>query len=423
MSQNIVVQKFGGTSVGSPERIRNVAKRVAQARAEGNKVLVVVSAMAGETDRLLGLAHQMSELPDRREIDLLLSSGERISAALLAIALREADCPAVSLTGRQMGLLTDSSHTRARIIQIDGERVRRILKDDQVVVCAGFQGINEHGDVTTLGRGGSDTSAVALAVALQSDVCEIYTDVVGVFTADPRIVPNARKLDRVSFDEMLEMASLGAKVLQIRCVEYAKKYNMPLKVLSSFEEDPGTLICEESPEMEQPVVSGVMCAKEQSKITVKGVPDQPGVAAKVFCPLSDEGLSVDVIIQNVSQEGHTDISFTLPRAHLKEALKVMEKSAREIQATEVTADSSIAKVSIVGAGMRSHAGVAARMFDALSREGINIMMISTSEIRISCILEEKYAELAVRVLHDEFKLGKDSTGESATEAAGDRKAI
>ncbi len=279
------------------------------------------------------------------------------------------------------------------------------------------------GDVTTLGRGGSDTSAVALAVALQSDVCEIYTDVTGVFTADPRIVPNARKLDRVSFDEMLEMASLGAKVLQIRCVEYAKKYNMPIKVRSSFDEDPGTLICEESPEMEQPVVSGVMCAKEQSKITVKGVPDQPGVAAKVFCPLSDQGISVDVIIQNVSQEGHTDISFTLPKVHLNEALRVVEQSAREIQAREVTADSHIAKVSIVGAGMRSHAGVAARMFDSLSREGINIMMISTSEIRISCILEEKYAELAVRVLHDEFKLGDKDSETTSQSAENNKKAM
>ncbi len=423
MSQNIVVQKFGGTSVGSVERIRQVAKRVAATRAEGKKVLVVVSAMAGETDRLLNLAHEMSENPERREIDLLLSSGERISAALLAIALRDIGCPAISVTGRQMGLLTDNSHTRARIIEIDGERVRKFLKDDQVVVCAGFQGINEQGDVTTLGRGGSDTSAVALAVALNSDVCEIYTDVKGVYTTDPRIVPEARKLDMVSFEEMLEMASLGAKVLQIRCVEYANKYKMPIKVRSTFEDDPGTLICEENPDMEQPVVSGVMCAKDQSKITLKGVPDQPGIAAKVFCPLSEQGVSVDVIIQNVSQEGHTDISFTLPKTHLKEAMEVMERSGKEIQAAEVKADSHIAKISIVGAGMRSHAGIAARMFDSLSREGINIMMISTSEIRISCILEEKYAELAVRVLHDEFKLGENSSEKAPQAAESDKKAM
>lgn len=422
MSQNIVVQKFGGTSVGSAERIKRVAERVAATRAEGKKVLVVVSAMAGETDRLLGLAHEMSDNPERREIDLLLSSGERISAALLAIALRSIGCPAVSLTGRQMGLLTDSSHTRARIIEIDGERVRKILKDNQVVVCAGFQGINEQGDVTTLGRGGSDTSAVALAVALNSDVCEIYTDVKGVYTTDPRIVPEARKLDTVSFEEMLEMASLGAKVLQIRCVEYAKKYNMPIKVRSTFDDDPGTLICEENTQMEQPIVSGITCARNQSKITVKGVPDQPGVAAKVFCPLSEQGVSVDVIIQNVSQEGHTDISFTLQKDHLSEAMEIMERSAKQIQAAEVVADSHIAKISIVGAGMRSHAGIAARMFDSLSREGINIMMISTSEIRISCILEEKYAELAVRVLHDEFKLGEDSPAKPQ-EAEDNRKAM
>ncbi len=423
MSQNIVVQKYGGTSVGSAERIKRVAERVAATRAEGKKVLVVVSAMAGETDRLLGLAREMSDNPERREIDLLLSSGERVSAALLAIALRSIGCPAISLTGRQMGLLTDSSHTRARIIEIDGERVRKILKDNQVVVCAGFQGINEHGDVTTLGRGGSDTSAVALAVALNSDVCEIYTDVKGVYTTDPRIVPEARKLDTVSFEEMLEMASLGAKVLQIRCVEYAKKYNMPIKVRSTFDDDPGTLICEENTQMEQPIVSGITCARNQSKITVKGVPDQPGVAAKVFCPLSDRGVSVDVIIQNVSQEGHTDISFTLQKDHLSEAMEIMEQSAKEIQAAEVVADSSIAKISIIGAGMRSHAGIAARMFDSLSKEGINIMMISTSEIRISCILEEKYAELAVRVLHDEFKLGEDSTAKSPQTAEDNRKAM
>ncbi len=422
MSKNLVVQKFGGTSVGTLDRIRKVAERVARTRAEGKQVVVVVSAMAGETDKLLGMARALCESPARRETDLLLSSGERISAALLAIALQAAGCPAISLTGRQMGMLTDSSHTRARIIQIDAERVRRLLRDDHVVVCAGFQGINPEGDVTTLGRGGSDTSAVALAVALESEICEIYTDVKGVYTADPRIVPNARKMSRLSFDEMLELASLGAKVLQIRCVEFAKNYNMPIWVRSTFDEtDPGTLICEESPDMEQPVVSGVTYAKDQSKVTIKGVPDQPGIAAKIFCALADEGISVDVIIQNVSAEGHTDISFTLPAAHIRETMPVMERIAGEVGAREVTSDATIAKVSIVGAGMRSHAGVAARMFRTLSDHNINIQMISTSEIRVSCIIQQKHLEEAVRALHDEFQLGEDARAEPQATAAGERR--
>ena len=408
MSGHLIVQKYGGTSVATLDKIRNVARRVKKSRDAGKDVLVVVSAMAGETDKLLAMAHELSDHPDRREIDLLLSSGERISSALLSIALHSMGCPAVALTGRQMGLLTDGSHTRARIREIKASRALDILKTNHVVVCAGFQGVNEMGDVTTLGRGGSDTSAVALAVALDADLCEIYTDVKGVYTADPRIVPNARKLNMVSFDEMLEMASLGAKVLQIRCVEFANNFNMPIVVRSSFDEtDEGTRIFQENPDMEQPVVSGVMHDKDQSKITVIGVPDQPGIAANIFNALADASISVDMIIQNVSAEGHTDISFTLATTNLKEAMPIMQKKGKEVQAKDVTSDSNISKISVVGAGMRSHSGVAARIFSALSNAGINIMMISTSEIRVSCIIEKTKTEQAVRALHDAFKLDQE----------------
>jgi len=408
MRQNLIVQKYGGTSVANIDRIKSVVQTIMKTRATGKNVLVVVSAMAGETNRLLNLSKQLSDSPDRREIDLLLSSGERISSALLSIALHAAGCPAVSLTGRQMGLVTDNIHTRARIKHIDTARVKKILKDNHVVVCAGFQGISEDGDVTTLGRGGSDTSAVALAVALNAEACEIYTDVKGVYTADPRVVPSARKLDMVSFDEMLEMASLGASVLQVRCVEFAKNFNMPITVRSSYDENnEGTRIDKEDPKMEQPVVSGVMADKNQSKITVKGVPDQPGIAANIFSALADHSLSVDLIIQNISAEGHTDISFTLPTSCLSEALPLMEKIAKKIRAQEVTSDSNIVKVSIVGAGMKSHSGVAAKMFKTLSRESINILMISTSEIRVSCIIRKKQAKLAVQALHEEFDLKND----------------
>ena len=408
MSSNLVVQKYGGTSMGSLEKIRGVAKRIKKSRDAGKDVLVVVSAMAGETDKLLAMAHELSDIPERREIDLLLSSGERISSALLSIALHGMGCPAVALTGRQMGLVTDNTHTRARIKTIDASRATDILKRNHVVVCAGFQGINDLGDVTTLGRGGSDTSAVALAVALHADMCEIYTDVRGVFTADPRMVPNARKLEKVSFEEMLEMASLGAKVLQIRCVEFANNFNMPLVVRSTFdEEDGGTLICQENPDMEQPVVSGVMSDKDQSKVTIKGVPDQPGIAADIFNALADAFISVDMIIQNVSADGHTDISFTLHTTNLQEAMAIMEKKGKEVHAESVSSDSEISKISVVGAGMRSHAGVAARIFNTMSNNSINIMMISTSEIRVSCIIDKKNTELAVRALHDEFKLDEE----------------
>jgi len=414
----LVVQKYGGTSVGSIERIKKVAERITRMRKTGLDIVVVVSAMAGETDKLLDMARQISPNAKRREVDLLLSSGERISSALLSIALDNIGCPSISMTGRQIGLLTDGSHTRARIKEIDTERARRVLKKKHVIVVAGFQGINEHGDVTTLGRGGSDTSAVALAVALNAKQCEIYTDVDGVYTADPNIVPNARKMDRISYDEMLEMASLGAQVLQFRCVEFCKKYNMPLIVKSSLvENSTGTLICEEDTSMEQPVVSGIMSDKNQAKITIKGVPDQPGIASKFFTGLADANLSVDMIIQNVSEEGHTDISFTLTKEDINEALKIVKKLGKIIKAREISSDSDICKVSIVGAGMRSNPGVAAKMFSALSRENINIIMISTSEIRVSCIIDEKYGELAVRVLHNAFNINSEQEKNALNDGA------
>jgi len=404
----LVVQKYGGTSVGSIDRIKNVAERISRMRKTGLDIVVVVSAMAGETDKLLDMARKINLNAKSREIDLLLSSGERISSALLSIALDNIGCPSISMTGRQIGLLTDNSHTRARIKKIDTERARRVLKKKNVIVVAGFQGINEHGDVTTLGRGGSDTSAVALAVALNAERCEIYTDVDGVYTADPNVVPDAKRMDRVSYDEMLEMASLGAKVLQFRCVEFCKKYNMPLVVKSSLvENSTGTLICEEDSSMEQSVVSGIMSDKNQAKITIKGVPDQPGIASKFFTGLADANLSVDMIIQNVSEEGYTDISFTLTKEDINEAIRIVNKLGKIIKAREISSDSDICKVSIVGAGMRSNPGVAAKMFSALSEENINIIMISTSEIRVSCIIDEKYGELAVRVLHKTFNINSE----------------
>ncbi len=405
MSKSLIVQKYGGTSLGTLERIECVADRIVKLRKTGVDIVVVVSAMAGETDKLLKMARSLSKNPARREIDMLLSSGERISSALLTLALQSRGIPALSMTGRQIGLQTDSTHTRARIKSIDAQRARKMLKENHVIVVAGFQGINEEGDVTTLGRGGSDTSAVALAVALGARQCEICTDVDGVYTADPRLVPQARRLDVVSYDEMLEMASLGAKVLQIRCVEFAHKYKMPLLVKSSFKErDKGTLICEEDPKMEQPVVSGIMCDKNQAKITLKEVPDQPGIAANIFEPLASASISVDMIIQNVSEQGHTDLSFTLEREELNEAMVIMKKVAKKIHATHVSSDAKIAKLSIVGAGMRSHAGVAAQIFKTLSAHKINILMISTSEIKVSCIIEQKNSKLAVTALHDIFKL-------------------
>ena len=403
----LVVQKYGGTSVGNIERIKKIAERIARLRKEKIDIVVVVSAMAGETDKLLAMANQISAIGKDRDMDLLLSSGERVSCALLSMALDSIGCPAISMTGRQIGLLTDNSHTKARIKEVYTNRAIKALEDGQVIVVAGFQGINEHGDVTTLGRGGSDTSAAAIAVALKADRCEIYTDVDGVYTADPNVVPNAHKMNRVSYDEMLEMSSLGAKVLQFRCVEFCKNYDMPLIVKSSLVEDSkGTLICKEDSSMEQPIVSGIMNDKNQAKITIKGVPDQPGIASKFFTGLADENLSVDMIIQNVSDESQTDISFTVAKAEINKATKVVQDLGKLIKARDITTDTNICKISIVGAGMRSHPGVAAKMFSTLSKENINIIMISTSEIRVSCIIEEKYGELAVRVLHKVFDMDK-----------------
>jgi len=403
----LIVQKYGGTSVGSPERIQAVAERVIRTRKTGDQVVVVLSAMSGETDRLLALAHRVSPNPDERELDLLLSTGERVTIALLAMALRERGYAARSFTGRQVGIVTDDVHTRARIERVAADRVRDALAEDVIPVVAGFQGINEKSDVTTLGRGGSDTTAVALAAALKADRCDIYTDVDGVYTTDPNIVPTASRLDKISYEEMLEMASLGAKVLQTRSVEFAMKYLVPVRVLSSFTDAPtGTLVTKEDRDMEQVVVSGVTYDRNQAKITLLGVPDRPGIAARLFGGIAKEDIVVDMIIQNISQEGLTDISFTVPRADAKKAMDLVSTLVREIGANDVQLTEDIAKVSIVGVGMRTHSGVAARMFEALAREKINILMISTSEIKVSCVIEAKYAELAVRVLHDAFRLDR-----------------
>ena len=403
----LIVQKYGGTSVGTVERIQKVAEQVAKAKAAGNDLVVVVSAMAGETDRLLKLAHQLSSNPEEREVDMLLSSGERVTSALLALALQEKGFAAQAFTGRQVGIMTDSTHTKARIERITADRVREAVGQGIIPVIAGFQGINEKSDVTTLGRGGSDLTAVALAAALKADRCDIYTDVDGVYTTDPHVVPNARRLDKISYEEMLEMASLGAKVLQARSVEFAANYQVPVRVLSSFSDGAGTLVTKEDRDMEQVVVSGVTYDKNQAKITITGVPDQPGIAARLFGAIAQAGILVDMILQNVSQEGMTDISFTVPKGDAGKAVEIARKIAREIGARDVQLKEDIANVSIVGVGMRTHSGVAARMFAELSKEGINILMISTSEIKISCVIDAKYTELAVRSLHEAFELGKE----------------
>ena len=402
----LIVQKYGGTSVGNPERIKNVAKRVVRTREQGHDVVVVVSAMSGETDKLINLASQVSDNPDPREMDMLLSTGERVTIALLALAIQSLGHKAQSFTGRQAGIVSDNVHTKARIEKISGERVKHALKEGKIAVVAGFQGITESDDVTTLGRGGSDLSAVAVAAALKADVCDIYTDVDGVYTTDPNMVPQARKLDRISYDEMLELASLGAKVLQTRSVEFAKKYNVPVRVLSSFNDNPGTLVTKEDSDMEKVVVSGVAYDKNQVKVTVQGVPDKPGVAAKIFNTISDNNIVVDMIIQNVGEGGLTDMSFTVPKTDAKKINEVMKKIVAEIGAKGVAVKEDIAKVSIVGVGMRSHSGVASKMFTAMAKEGINIMMISTSEIKISIVIDAKYTELAVRVLHETFEMDK-----------------
>ena len=399
----LVVQKYGGTSVGDPDRIRNVARRVVETVKQGHRVAVVVSAMSGETDRLVGLARDLGgDDPDPREFDVIVSTGEQVTIALLAMALQRLGQPARSFTGAQMGMRTDTAHTRARIEGVDTRVLRDTLERGHVAVLAGFQGTDEDGNITTLGRGGSDTSAVAVAAALGADVCEIYTDVEGVYTSDPRIVPRARKLARISYDEMLEMASLGAKVLQIRSVRFAMRYGVPLHVRSSFTDTTGTWVVPEEQVMEQLVVSGVTYNKGEAKIRVRGVRDEPGVAARVFSPLAEQGVVVDMIIQNLSQDGATDLTFTVPRDAFARSLEVTKSTCSALGATAVDGDPGIAKVSIVGLGMKDHAGVATRMFEVLAREGINIQLISTSEIKVSVVIEEKYTELAVRALHDAF---------------------
>jgi aspartate kinase len=407
----LIVQKYGGTSVGSIERIKAVAERVVETKKQGNDVVVIVSAMSGETDKLLGLAEQVSQNPDGREMDLLLSSGERVSAALTAIAISEKGCKAMSFTGRQSGIITNETHTSAKIEKITADRVKRAIRKGFVPVIAGFQGVTETSDVTTLGRGGSDLTAVALAAALKADLCEIYTDVDGVYTTDPSIVREAKKLLKISYDEMLELASLGAKVLQARSVEFAKKYEVPLVVRSSFNNNPGTLVVKEDKDMEKVAVSGIAHDKNQSKITAIGVHDKPGVAAKLFKTIADADIIVDMIVQNVSSDGKsTDISFTVPRSDSKKAMKITTEIVSEIGSKEVKMREDIAKVSIIGVGMRTHSGVAAKMFETLAKHNVNIMMISTSEIKISCIIDAKYSELAVRILHDAFDLGEGKKG-------------
>ena len=403
----LIVQKFGGTSVGSVERIEQVADKVKKFRDAGDDLVVVLSAMSGETNRLIDLAKAISgdQQPLPRELDVIVSTGEQVTIALLAMALNKRGVPAVSYTGSQVRILTDSAHTKARILQIDDQKIRTDLKAGRVVVVAGFQGVDEHGNITTLGRGGSDTTGVALAAALKADECQIYTDVDGVYTTDPRVVPVAQRLDKITFEEMLEMASLGSKVLQIRAVEFAGKYNVPLRVLHSFKEGPGTLITIDEEEfMEQPIISGIAFNRDEAKLTIRGVPDTPGVAFKILGPVSDANVEVDMIVQNVSHDNTTDFTFTVHRNEYDAALRILQNTASEIGAREVVGDTKIAKVSIVGVGMRSHAGVASRMFGALAKEGINIQMISTSEIKVSVVLEEKYLELAVRALHTAFEL-------------------
>ncbi len=402
---SLVVQKYGGTSVGSIERIKDVAAKIVAAKRAGRDLVVVVSAMAGETNRLVALAHQIAEMPDEREKDVLLASGEQVSVALLSLALKDMGQPARSYLGHQVRIETDKAYGRARILSIDSTKIVQSLKAGEVVVVAGFQGVDEDDNITTLGRGGSDTSAVALAAFLNAEACEIYTDVEGVFTADPAICPSARKLKRISYDEMIELASTGAKVLEIRSVEFAKKYSVPVQVRSTFSDAEGTWLVDEEESMTDVLVSGVACDKNEAKITIVRVPDRPGLAAQIFGPIADANIVVDMIIQNASEDGTTDMTFTVPKADCKKAVAIVETCLPAVHAQGIKVDTEIAKVSVVGVGMRTHAGVAAKMFKALADEGINIEMISTSEIKISVVIDAKYAELAVRVLHDAF-IGK-----------------
>jgi len=410
----LIVQKFGGTSVGTVDRIENVAERIGKFRAHGDDIVVVVSAMSGETNRLVKLAHSIDEKPQAREYDVLLSTGEQVTIALLSMALNKRGIPARSYTGTQVHILTDSTHNKARILSIEEKKMRADLDEGKVIVVAGFQGVDEHGNITTLGRGGSDTTAVALAAALKADECQIYTDVDGVYTTDPRVVPEARRLEKITFEEMLEMASLGSKVLQIRAVEFAGKYNVPLRVLSSFDEpyfegegndgSNGTLITYEEDEMEQALISGIAFNRDEAKLTILGVPDKPGVAYSILGPIGDSNVEIDMIIQNISADGTTDFTFTVHRNDFVGAKEVLSKVADDLGAREVVGDDKIVKISLVGVGMRSHAGIASKMFKALAEEGININMISTSEIKISVVVDEKYLELGVRTLHSAFGL-------------------
>ncbi|MBR9813442.1 aspartate kinase [bacterium] len=400
----LLVHKYGGTSVGTAERIQQVARKVAAARANGDQIVVVVSAMSGETNRLVGLAAAISERPIPREMDVLLSTGEQVTIALLSMALHELEVPARSYTGGQVRILTDTAHTKARIQSIDAAQIRGDLDAGRIVIVAGFQGVSEQGDITTLGRGGSDTTAVALAAALNADECQIYTDVDGVYTTDPRVEPKARRMPRITFEEMLEMASLGSKVLQIRAVEFAGKYQVPLRVLSTFEDGPGTLITLEEDSVEQPIISGIAFNRDEAQLTIKGVPDSPGIAAAVLSPIGEANIEVDMIVQNVASDGSTDLTFTVNRPEYERAKELLQQIANTMGAREVLGSVDIVKISVVGVGMRSHANVAGRMFAVLAEEGINIRLISTSEIKISVVVEDKYLELAVRALHRAFDL-------------------
>ena len=412
---SLIVQKFGGTSVGTIEKIEQVADKVARFRSEGHDMVIVVSAMSGETNRLIALAHEVEQSPTPREMDVLVSTGEQVTTALLSMALNKRGVPAKSYNGSQVRILTDDAHTKARIKDIDDERLHADLDEGHVIVVAGFQGVDERGNITTLGRGGSDTTAVALAAALKADECQIYTDVDGVYTTDPRMVDGARRLDRITFEEMLEMASMGSKVLQIRSVEFAGKYNVPLRVLHSFQDGPGTLITlEEDSEMETPTIAGIAFTRDEAKLTVLGVPDTPGVAHKILGPIGEANIEVDVIVQNVAEDKSTDFTFTVHRNDIDRAANILERVAGELKAREIRTDDKIAKISLVGVGMRSHAGVASQMFAALADVGINIQMITTSEIKISVVIDEKFLELAVRSLHSAFGLaGGPSTENEA----------
>lgn len=406
MAKDIIVQKYGGTSVADVERIQNVAKRVVKTRRDGHDVVVVVSALGDTTDNLIELAHQITKTPSERELDMLISTGEQVSCALLAMAIHKLGEDAISFTGAQVGIITDSSFTKARIINLSGKRIFDELKDDKIVIVAGFQGVSMNQDITTLGRGGSNLTAVALAKFLGAKSCEMYTDVEGVYTTDPRIAKNARKIERISYEEMFELASLGAQVLQPRSIECAMKFGVPIHVRSSFSNNAGTIISKEVRAMEDTVVSGVAINKDEAKVTICDVPDKPGIAAKVFKDIAKENINVDMIVQNVSRTGSTDISFTVPGSDLAKTVKVAKEISKRVGAGEVTSDNQMAKVSIVGIGMRSHSGVAANMFEALAEKGINIEMISTSEIKISCVVKKSHGEEAVRAIHDKFGLGK-----------------